>query len=232
MEDDRENQEIASNPPISELPAVLRPFARWLLPASAVPPIFPPPAVYFVVKGGDLTYVGQSIALDTRLASHTLGGKGWDTFWWWPVAAQALDDLERLLIRVLAPPLNLREDPPDMERAEVIAKAAGIGSVPAPDRRPGHLWRPAEVADLDRVWPVLSRQGKEFLAALAEDAPVVMGTFSQRLHARGAMPYLTRVFRRQAKSRSPVHFEGQGRRRKLWLDVSVAARVVELGAAE
>jgi hypothetical protein len=130
---------------MDQMPECLKPFARWLLPASAVPPIFPPPAVYFVVKGGDLTYVGQSIALDTRLASHTIGGKGWDTFWWWPVAAQALDDLERLLIRVLAPPLNLREDPPDAERAEVIAKAAGIGSVPAPDRRPRVQTRPRPI---------------------------------------------------------------------------------------
>lgn len=216
---------------MDQMPDCLKPFARWLLPASAVPPVFPPPAVYFVVKGGELTYVGQSINLAVRLDAHTVGGKGWDAFWWWPVAVEALDDLERLLIKVLDPPLNLRDDPPDAERAREIAEAAGIGSVPVPDRRPAQLWRPAEVTDLDRVWPVLSREGRRFLVALAEDAPVVLGAFSQRHHARGAMPYLTRVFRRQARSRSPVQFEGQGRRRKLWLDPAIAARVGELDGA-
>lgn len=215
---------------MDQLPDCLKPFARWLLPASAVPPVFPPPAVYFVVKGGELTYVGQSTKLETRLEAHNLGGKGWDTFWWWPVAAEALDDLERVLIKVLAPPLNLREDPPDAERAREIAKAAGIGSVPASDRRPGHLWRPAEVRDLDRIWPVLSREGRRFLTALARESPVVLTDFSHRMQSRGAMPYLTRLFRRQVRSKSPVLFEGQGRRRRLWLDPALAARVGELGA--
>jgi hypothetical protein len=49
-------------------PECLKPFAR-LLPASAVPQIFPPPAVDFGVKGGDVIYVGQSMLFATAAAT-------------------------------------------------------------------------------------------------------------------------------------------------------------------
>jgi hypothetical protein len=231
MHDDGRNQDAASNSPIHELPDCLKPFSKWLLPASALPPCFPPPAVYFLVRDGELTYIGKTISMETRLLTHRASGRVWDALWWWPVAEDAAEDLERVFIRFLWPPENREDGEPDQERAEIIASALGLGGPAREDWRVSQSHRPADVADLTKVWRLLTSQAKAFLVALAKEAPVIRREFSMGPRAHGLMPYISRVFKRQAGALSPVLFEGGGWERKLWLDVAVAEAVLALDAA-
>jgi hypothetical protein len=64
------------------------------------------PGVYFLVKAGEVVYVGQSINVYGRIGSHV--DKDFDEVFWFPVPAGELNSVEAAFIRLLKPPLNGR----------------------------------------------------------------------------------------------------------------------------
>jgi len=60
--------------------------------------------VYFLIDGNKVVYVGQSVNVYARIASHH--DKGFDSFAFIPCDKATLDNLESLYIHVLRPPLN------------------------------------------------------------------------------------------------------------------------------
>jgi len=60
--------------------------------------------VYFLIKSGQVVYVGQSVNVHARIASHT--DKDFDAFAYVPCEQHMLDKLESLYIHCLRPPLN------------------------------------------------------------------------------------------------------------------------------
>jgi hypothetical protein len=65
------------------------------------------PGVYFLVKGEEVVYVGQSISPLNRIGTHTANrGKSFDRVFIVPVPCELLDKVEGAMIRWLNPPLN------------------------------------------------------------------------------------------------------------------------------
>lgn len=62
-------------------------------------------AVYFLVKGEDVVYVGQSRNLSYRITTHS-SGKEFDRVFYIPVPSASLNDVESALIRTIRPKLN------------------------------------------------------------------------------------------------------------------------------
>jgi hypothetical protein len=60
--------------------------------------------VYFLIDGDRVVYVGQSVNVYARIASHH--NKGFDRFAFIPCEREMLNTLESLYIHVLRPPLN------------------------------------------------------------------------------------------------------------------------------
>lgn len=66
--------------------------------------------VYFLFRGDDCIYVGQSKNVHTRVREHRLGRNGskdFDTYSWLPVPEEKLDQAELHYIETLMPPLNV-----------------------------------------------------------------------------------------------------------------------------
>ncbi len=63
------------------------------------------PGVYFLVRKGEVVYVGQSTGPMARVSSHKRDKK-FDVAYMVPVPAYALNDVEEALIRLLSPVLN------------------------------------------------------------------------------------------------------------------------------
>jgi hypothetical protein len=90
--------------PISrEVPAVLTlvrdRLCEW-------PGIDLPPAVYFLIDGETVLYVGQSRNLAARLARHGASGRRWERTLFLPVPESELLRVEREWIRTVRPPWN------------------------------------------------------------------------------------------------------------------------------
>lgn len=65
------------------------------------------PGVYFLISDGAVVYVGQSVNVYARIATHKREGvKEFDRFAFVPCKASKLDKLESLYIHCLRPPLN------------------------------------------------------------------------------------------------------------------------------
>lgn len=62
--------------------------------------------VYFLFKGDDVVYVGQSVNVFSRVASHKSGSKDFDGFTYVQCDKRHLDFLESLYIHALRPRLN------------------------------------------------------------------------------------------------------------------------------
>lgn len=62
-------------------------------------------AIYFLVKGTEVVYVGQSSSLGQRLATHAVS-KDFDRAFYLPIPKASLNDVESALIRTLRPKLN------------------------------------------------------------------------------------------------------------------------------
>ena len=60
--------------------------------------------VYFLIDGNKVVYVGQSVNVYARIASHH--SKAFDRFAFIPCSREVLDNLESLYIHILRPPLN------------------------------------------------------------------------------------------------------------------------------
>jgi hypothetical protein len=82
-------------PALLPMATVLHPLPLWRLPT----------AIYFLIKGDAVVYVGQSVALAARIAQHH-EEKDFDRVLFLPVARENLDATEGAFIRALRPPLN------------------------------------------------------------------------------------------------------------------------------
>jgi hypothetical protein len=61
--------------------------------------------IYFLIRDGQIVYVGQSIHITARIANHALL-KQFDSWAWTPCEVDALDALERAYINALMPDDN------------------------------------------------------------------------------------------------------------------------------
>jgi len=69
-------------------------------------PVDYPPCIYFLTKGESVVYVGQSVSLMARLATHMKLGKGFDGVFYVPVDKSQLLAEERKYIEQFKPELN------------------------------------------------------------------------------------------------------------------------------
>lgn len=65
------------------------------------------PAIYFLMRNGEVTYVGQSIDVLSRIARHRREGRQFDAYSYMECPREDLDRLERVYIRALVPEDNM-----------------------------------------------------------------------------------------------------------------------------
>ncbi len=101
--------------PINLRPVVQQPPAPATIPRALaevearlceIPPLEYPPCVYFLVRDREITYVGQTRNLLSRLGQHRDDGKCWDRVLFLPVPADRLLEVELSWIKTLQPALN------------------------------------------------------------------------------------------------------------------------------
>jgi hypothetical protein len=72
-----------------------------------VPDIALSSGIYFLVRHGKLTYIGQSIAVLQRIGTHAMNTAHiFDSAYWIPVPRSELDAVETFFIVALKPPEN------------------------------------------------------------------------------------------------------------------------------
>lgn len=83
--------------------------------------------IYFLMRDDECVYIGQSVNVLKRLAQHIdEGEKHFDDIVVWPVPRDRLRDVERVLIRTLAPQYNVKDNHGDYGAAFVqLAKDLG-----------------------------------------------------------------------------------------------------------
>lgn len=64
--------------------------------------------IYFLIKGGRVKYVGQTVNLYHRLAQHFRGGNDFESYSFIPCEKDQLDELEQIYINLLMPVGNRR----------------------------------------------------------------------------------------------------------------------------
>lgn len=71
-----------------------------------------PPCVYFLVSGDEVLYVGQTIELPLRIATHRKKGRAFDRVLFLPVPRSRREEYEAAFIKLLRPKMNerMRED--------------------------------------------------------------------------------------------------------------------------
>lgn len=67
-----------------------------------------PPCVYFFLRKGEITYVGSTNALPSRIRQHLEEGRKFDRVLWMPVEEDRRLELEDQMIRRLRPAENVR----------------------------------------------------------------------------------------------------------------------------
>jgi hypothetical protein len=92
---------ITHHPVESEVPLALTVVKKWL--CEYTPAL---PCVYFLMREGDILYVGQSANLSLRLQQHWTDGKRWDRVVYFLVAKEEALRVEAQWIQALRPPLN------------------------------------------------------------------------------------------------------------------------------
>lgn len=89
---------------VRRIPPALLPMAEHL---HMLPEPFYPAGIYFLVKGDEVVYAGQSVGPVARVISHrNEGAKNFDYAVFLPVPKERLDEVEGAFIRVLKPALN------------------------------------------------------------------------------------------------------------------------------
>lgn len=73
---------------------------------SAAMPIGTAMGIYFLIKGAEVVYVGQSIDVYGRLSKHRVDGKDFDSFAFIQCERNMLNDLESLYISAFVPFMN------------------------------------------------------------------------------------------------------------------------------
>lgn len=63
--------------------------------------------IYFLIKDGEVVYIGQSVSIFARIAEHRKS-KDFDSINWIPCKKEMLDKMESLYIHFIQPPLNGR----------------------------------------------------------------------------------------------------------------------------
>jgi len=63
--------------------------------------------VYFLIRGGRVVYVGQSVNVLRRISEHMKGGARFDSFAFSPCGQNEMDRLEATYIRALFPDENV-----------------------------------------------------------------------------------------------------------------------------
>ncbi len=64
--------------------------------------------IYFLVRGGEIVYVGKTLDVFLRLSKHRRAGRNFDAFNFLPCPQSQLDELERLYITAFLPLGNFR----------------------------------------------------------------------------------------------------------------------------
>jgi len=77
--------------------------------------------IYFLIKKGVIVYVGQSVNVPARIATH-VAEKAFDSWHWVPCPRKALDHWERLYLNALLPPLNLDQETRRVARATLRSR--------------------------------------------------------------------------------------------------------------
>jgi len=77
--------------------------------------------VYFLIRAGEVVYVGQSRDVAQRVATHCKRARGFDRALVLPVPEEDLDAIEGAFIRALSPPWNGQKGPPCSAEARVSA---------------------------------------------------------------------------------------------------------------
>ena len=70
--------------------------------------LWPKPCVYALFFKGELQYIGQTVNLPGRLASHGKGGIEYDLVWYEDVKQKDLNRVETWLLLQMRPPHNVR----------------------------------------------------------------------------------------------------------------------------
>jgi len=109
---------VAAPDPIDSPPAsILNVPSLQQIPASEYQP-----GVYFLCKGADVVYVGQSVAPASRIATHAVcPSKDFDRAYLLPVPASDLDEVEAAFIKTLNPSQQGRH-----RSGTVIAPASSV----------------------------------------------------------------------------------------------------------
>jgi len=92
------------NPPHARKRAEPIPLAEADLPTFTRSPDYC--GIYFLLKGGLVVYVGQSVAVHVRVHQHVASGKDFDAYAVLPWPAAGLNDKEAEMILKYDPPLN------------------------------------------------------------------------------------------------------------------------------
>lgn len=66
-----------------------------------------PSGIYFLIRDGNIVYVGQSVNVLWRIAKHRYEGRKFDSYAVVGCSPEQLDDLERVYIRALVPEDNM-----------------------------------------------------------------------------------------------------------------------------
>lgn len=81
--------------------------------------------VYFLIRGGEVVYVGQSIDVLNRIARHRREGRQFDAYAYMECLREDLDRLERVYIRALVPEGNMSFGNRDVIRPRPSPQPAG-----------------------------------------------------------------------------------------------------------
>jgi hypothetical protein len=93
--------------PSAEIPAALASLNLPLYSHVAATPS----CVYFLLRGDEVVYVGQTVCLGSRLGGHRVDGRLFDRVFYVPVANDDLDEVETAMIARLQPKLNASPGP-------------------------------------------------------------------------------------------------------------------------
>lgn len=109
---------------VQRIPPALLPMAEHL---HMLPEPFYPAGIYFLVKGEEVIYAGQSVCPIARVIGHRAEGiKEFDYAVFLPVPKERLDEVEGAFIRVLKPPLNSGYPYPKTGKEADVLAAYGL----------------------------------------------------------------------------------------------------------
>jgi hypothetical protein len=97
---------LTTSETLDALPGPLEPLRKHL---RQYTPSFMLPCVYFLVRGGNVVYVGQTVSIEARMAAHR-ASKEFDNAFYLNVPESILLEVETAFIKSLRPELNVSID--------------------------------------------------------------------------------------------------------------------------